>query len=228
MSKVLEVHNLCKFRSGGFYLDGVTFSVEEGRIMGFVGSAGSGKTTALKAITGLIRPDSGGVRIFGLNFAENERTVKQRMGISIAPSHPFKKKKISEIIAATRPFYDTWDEDEHRKYMARFDINPAKTPEQLTEGSRVRLKLALAMSHRARLLILDEPTLWLDPVSRDDLTDIFWYLRTQGVAILLATRFPADVEKCCDDLVYIRGGKIIEAEPLADFIAFHRLMGAGD
>ena len=228
MSEVLEVQNLCKLRPGGFQLNDISFTLEEGRIMGFIGSGGSGKTTALKAIAGLIRPDGGGVRIFGLNFAENERTVKQRMGISIAPSHPYGKKKISEIVAATRPFYDTWDEDEHRKYMARFDLDPAKKPEQLTEGARIRLTLALAMSHRARLLILDEPADGLDPVSADDLMDAFWYLRKQGVAILLATQTPSVVEKCCDDLVYIRGGKIIEAEPLADFIAFHRHMGAGD
>ena len=228
MSEVLEVHNLRKLRPSGFQLNDISFTLEEGRILGFIGSAGSGKSTALKAIAGLIRPDGGGIRVFGLNFAENERTVKQRMGISIAPSHPYGKKRISQIIAATRPFYDTWDEEEHRKYMARFDLNPDKKPEQLTEGARIRLKLALAMSHRARLLILDEPTDRLDPVSADDLMDAFWYLRTQGVAILLATRSPSVVEKCCDDLVYIRGGKIIEAEPLADFIAFHRHMGAGD
>ena len=228
MSEVLAVQNLYKFRPNGFQLNDVSFTLEEGRILGFIGRAGAGKTTALMAITGLIRPDAGGIRVFGLNFAENERTVKQRMGISIAPSHPYGKKKISEIIAATRPFYDTWDEEEHRKYMARFDLDPAKKPEQLTAGGRIRLQLALAMSHRARLLILDAPTDNLDPVSGDDLADIFWYLRKQGVAILLATGSPAVVEKCCDDLVYIRGGRVIEAEPLADFIAFHRHMGAGD
>ena len=228
MSEVLEVQNLCKLRPGGFQLNDVSFALEEGRILGFIGSAGAGKTTTLKIIAGLLRPDSGGVRVFGLNFAENERTVKQRMGICFSPPDFFRKKKISEIIKATRPFYDTWDEEEHRKSMARFDLDPAKKPEQLTAGGRIRLQLALAMSHRARLLILDAPTDNLDPVSGDDLTDIFWYLRKQGVAILLATGSPAVVEKCCDDLVYIRGGRVIEAEPLADFIAFHRHMGAGD
>ncbi len=227
MNEVLEVRHLFKSYPG-FALRDVSFRLESGRIMGFIGRNGAGKTTTLKSLLNLVHPDGGEIRYFGLDPSENERTILQRVGFAGGAVDYYRRKKISDIVAVTKRFYDNWDEEEYQKYLAYFSIDPGKTPAQLSEGMRVKLNLTLALSHRARLLILDEPTSGLDPVSREELTDTFWYLRKKGISILFSTQIVSDLEKCADDITYIKNGEIVASEPLADFIAFHRQLGMPD
>ncbi|MBR1659220.1 MAG: ABC transporter ATP-binding protein, partial [Oscillospiraceae bacterium] len=223
MNEVLEVKHLFKTYPG-FVLRDITFRLESGRIMGLFGPEGAGKTTMLKALIGLVHPEGGEIRFFGLDPLENARTVVQRVGYA-GGAHYFPRKKISEIMAVTRRFYDTWDEEEYQKHLALFELDPAKTPAQLAPAMRVKLHMAIAMSHRARLLILDGPTAGLDDAGRDELCDAFWALRKKGVSILFSTDIGSDLEKCADDITLIRNGQLLASEPLGDFIAFHKQMG---
>ncbi len=226
MTKLLEIEALEK-EYPAFHLGPVSFSVEAGSIMGFIGRNGAGKTTTLKSILHIVHPSAGAVRYFGMDFARHEREIKQRVGFAGGAVDWYPRKKIADILDVTRRFYDTWDEAANRKYMDAFSLDPRKTPRELSEGMKVKLNLAIALSHRAELLILDEPTSGLDPVSREELLDIFRLLRDRGTAILFSTHITTDLEKCADGITYIKQGQIVSTGRLDAFLEEQRRLGMG-
>lgn len=217
---ILEVSGLRK-QYPAFLLEDVTFSLERGRIMGLIGRNGAGKTTTLKSIFNLVHPDAGTIRIFDLPMPAEERQIKQRIGYAGGAVDYYKRKKLRDIVAVTRTFYENWDDAAYRKYADAFSLDAEKTPLQLSEGMRVKFSLTLALSHRAELLILDEPTSGLDPVSRAELLDAFLFLKEQGVSILFSTHITTDLEKCADDITYLARGKQIASQPLRAFLTEH-------
>ena len=168
---VLEVQGLTK-RYPAFTLNGVSFDVPQGAVMGFIGRNGAGKSTTLKSILGMVHPDAGAVRVFGMDYAENERAVRRELGVVLGGIDFYPKKKIKTITDVTRRFYNNWDEEKYCHYLELFRIDESKRVDQLSSGMKVKYMIALALSHNARLLILDEPTSGLDPVSRDELTEL--------------------------------------------------------
>lgn len=191
-----------------FQLSDVSFELNSGRIVGFIGRNGAGKTTTIKSILGLVHPDRGEICYFGLPFMGNERTIKQRIGFSTGTVNYYPKKKIGDIVGVTKTFYRNWNENAYREYLEMFSLDENKMPCELSEGMKVKFNLLLALSHRAEILILDEPTSGLDPFSRDELLDLFIELKKRGVAILFSTHITSDIEKCADDIMYIRKGKL--------------------
>ncbi|MBE6998030.1 MAG: ABC transporter ATP-binding protein [Ruminococcaceae bacterium] len=224
---VLEVEGLCKAYPG-FHLQSVSFSVAPGSIMGFIGRNGAGKTTTLKSLLHLVHPDAGAIRFFGLDLEAHEGEIKQRIGYAGGAVDFYRRKPIRALAEVTRSFYPNWDEAAYRRYMDAFSLDEGKTPAQLSEGMRVKLSLALAMSHRAELLILDEPTSGLDPVSREELLDAFTFLRSRGVAILFSTHITSDLEKCADHISYISGGRLLASEGMQAFLARCAREGMGE
>ena len=214
--EVLNVSHLSKAYPG-FRLEDVSFSVRTGTIMGFIGRNGAGKSTTLKSIMNMVHADAGQVTFFGLDMTKNERTVKQRIGYAGGAVDYYKKKKIRTLLEITGVFYDHWDEDVCRKYLQLFSLDENKTPSELSEGMKVKLSLVIALSHGAQLLILDEPTSGLDPVSREELLEIFRYLKAQGVSILFSTHITSDLDKCADDITYIREGRILYTGSIAGY-----------
>ena len=223
---VLEVRGLCK-KYPSFFLDNISFSVKEGHIMGFIGRNGAGKTTTIKSILNIVHPTSGEVFYFGTPLIGNEREIKKLVGYAGGAVDFYKRKKIRDIAAVTKRFYENWDDAEYKKYLGAFSIDDGKTPRELSEGMRVKLNLAFAMSHGAKLLILDEPTSGLDPVSREELLDTFTFLKERGVSILFSTHITSDLEKCADDITYIACGRQIASEPLESFMDRCRTAGYG-
>ena len=220
---VLSVRGLEK-RYPAFHLENVGFSLQAGHIMGFIGRNGAGKTTTLKALLSLIHADGGQIRFFGVNYAGNEKQIRRRVGFASGGVNYYPRKKLKDITAVTRGFYDNWDEEAYRRYMSTFALDEAKKPMELSEGMKVKYNLAVALSHRAELLILDEPTSGLDPISRDELLEIFLDLAKAGTAILFSTHIISDLEKCADDITYIRGGKIQASGSLDSFLDAYRML----
>ena len=219
---VLEVQHLCK-QYPAFALRDVSFSLPAGQITGFIGRNGAGKTTTLRSLLRFVRPDSGEVRFFGRPFAEDERAIKQRIGFVSGGVDFYTGKKLRTITDVTRRFYDTWDDGAYRGLLARFSLDETKTPAELSAGMRVKYALALALSHRAELLLLDEPTSGLDPISRDELQEVLLALSDEGVTILFSTHITSDLDRCADRILYIRNGRIrVEAERRT-FAAAYRL-----
>jgi len=158
---------------------------------------------------GIVHPDCGEISYFGLLFSGNEGEIKQRIGFSTGAVNYYPKKKIKNIVAITKTFYKTWDETAYREYLELFSLDENKMPSELSEGMKVKFNLLLALSHRAEILILDEPTSGLDPFSRDELLEVFVELKNRGFAVLFSTHITSDIEKCADDIMYIRKGKLI-------------------
>ena len=221
---IVEVRELVK-RYPSFELKSATFSVDRGRITGFIGRNGAGKTTTIKAMLNLIHPDGGTVSYFGKPLVGNETDIKKRVGYSTGAVNWYPRKRIRDIVGIVRRFYDTWDDAAYRRYLELFQLDEMKTPLSLSEGMKVKFNLLVALSHRAEALILDEPTSGLDPFSRNELLDVFDALKRDGVAVFFSTHIISDIEKCADDIVYISGGSIVSALPKADFIARHALAG---
>lgn len=215
--EALSVKGLCK-EYPSFSLKDISFSIEQGAIMGFIGRNGAGKTTTLKSILNLVHPSRGEIRFFGMELEKNELEIKKQIGFVSGGVDYYVKKKIKTITNVTRRFYDDWDEQAYRRYMAQFELDENKTPDQLSAGMKVKYALTLALSHRAKLLILDEPTSGLDPVSRDDLLDVFLSLQREGVSILFSTHITSDLDRCADSITYIRRGEIATSMPLERFL----------
>lgn len=220
---VLSITGLCK-RYPAFELADVGFTVQQGEIMGFIGRNGAGKTTTLKALLNFVHPDAGEIAFFGLPFQPNETQIKRRVGFVSGGVDYYLRSSLRAITGVTRAFYPTWDEAAYRDYLRRFELDERKTPGQLSAGMKVKYNLALALSHRAELLILDEPTSGLDPVSRDDLLDVFLSLAREGVSILFSTHITSDLEKCADRITYIQNGRIFASEALETFVARYRAL----
>lgn len=214
--KVLQVNHISKTYPG-FRLQEVSFAVEKGTIMGFIGRNGAGKTTTLKSIMNMVHTTGGTVEFFGMDMKENELPIKQRIGYAGGAVDYYKKKKIGKLLSITKKFYEHWDDALCSKYMKLFSLDADKTPAELSEGMKVKLSLVIALSHGAELLILDEPTSGLDPVSRMELLEIFKYLKAQGISILFSTHITSDLDQCADDITYIRDGQIAYTGSLTGF-----------
>ncbi len=221
---ILEINNLCKTYPA-FQLKNVSFALEHGYIMGFIGSNGAGKTTTLKSIMGMAIKDSGTVRVFGEDFDQNELSVKHKIGFMMGETDFFPKHRLMQITEVVRRFYSTWDETAYRAYLKRFHLDETKKVDELSSGMRVKYSLTLALSHKAELLILDEPTSGLDPVARDDLLELFQELIEDGdKSILFSTHITSDLEKCADFITYIKNGEILESCSENDLIAKYRMV----
>ena len=220
---VLAVKNLCKSYPA-FTLQNISFTLEKGRIMGFIGRNGAGKSTTLKSLLNYVHPSRGEIEFFGLPFAAHEEEIKQKIGFVSGGINYYGKKKLRVITDATRRFYTGWDENAYRRYLQMFQLDENKTPEALSEGMKVKYSLALALSHNAQLLILDEPTSGLDPISRDDLLDVFLTLADEGISILFSTHITSDLDKCADDITYIKNGQMMASMPMPAFLAQYKVV----
>jgi len=213
---IVEVKHLGKDYPS-FHLQDVSFSIQPGRITGFIGRNGAGKTTTIKCMLNLVHPDRGDILFFGIPFTSQEADIKKRIGYSTGTVSWYPRKKIRDIVSIVSRFYETWDDESYRRYLRLFKLDENKTPLELSEGMKVKLNLLIALSHRAEILILDEPSSGLDPFSRDELLGIFKELKEQGFAIFFSTHITSDLEKCADDIIYISNGHIISALPKKTF-----------
>ncbi len=221
---LLEVEGLTK-RYPGFTLDSVSFRLETGYIMGFIGRNGAGKTTTLKSMLGLVHADAGSVRIDGTEYREDEHLAKQKLGVAFGGVDYYPRARLSDIARVTRRFYEVWDETQYRALLQRFQLDEKKRVRELSQGMKVKFSLVLALSHNAKLLLLDEPTSGLDPVSREELIELLQHIVEDGEhSILFSTHITSDLEKCADYITYIRGGRIAASTDLDSFKSEYRLV----
>ena len=229
MDALLQVKDLTKTYPG-FTLDHVSFTVPKGSIMGLIGENGAGKSTTLKAMLNMVCPDGGSIQMLGSDFRQEEERCKQELGVVLGGIQFYPTKKLQTITDVTRRFYQSWDDDAYQRYMSRFELDEQKQVRQLSEGMKVKYLIALALSHNAKLLIFDEPTSGLDPVAREDLLELFQQLVESGQrSILFSTHITSDLDKCADDITYIRNGELIASADKAAFVqSFQSLKQPGE
>lgn len=201
-----------------FKLDNISFCLEPGYIMGFIGRNGAGKTTTLKSMLKFVHPDCGNVEINGFDINTNEFQVKNSIGFVSGLDGFYNSKKIKTVSDVTKKFFPNWNETLYRELLQKFNLDEQKLIKSLSAGMKVKYQIALAMSHDAKLLILDEPTSGLDPVSRDELIILFQdYVADGEHSILFSTHVTSDLDKCADYITYIKQGKIIESTDIVSY-----------
>ena len=213
----LKIENLSKTYPT-FKLDNISFCLEPGYIMGFIGRNGAGKTTTLKSMLKFVHPDCGNVEINGFDINTNEFQVKNSIGFVSGLDGFYNSKKIKTVSDVTKKFFPNWNETLYRELLQKFNLDEEKLIKSLSAGMKVKYQIALAMSHDAKLLILDEPTSGLDPVSRDELIILFQdYVADGEHSILFSTHVTSDLDKCADYITYIKQGKIIESTDIVSY-----------
>ncbi len=224
MTSLLSVRNLSK-RYETFHLQDVSFSLDQGFIMGFIGINGAGKTTTLKSMLNMVHPDAGEVSILGRDFRMHEIELKKEIGVMLGDMDFYTKKKVGVLAEVVSRFYPNWDQSVYEDYCGRFNIDQNKRICELSKGMKTKYTIAMALSHDARLLILDEPTSGLDPAARDDLLEIFQKLVEDGEkSILFSTHITSDLEKCADFITYIHEGRIVASTTKDEFLAAYRVV----
>ena len=214
---ILQVENLSKTYPT-FKLDNVSFSLEKGYIMGFIGRNGAGKTTTLKSMLRFVHPDCGNVSINGFDIEKDEFAVKNSIGFVSGLDGFYNSKKIKQVTDITKKFFLNWSDETYKNLLEKFNLDENKFIKNLSAGMKVKYQLAIAMSHDAKLLILDEPTSGLDPVSRDELVILFQdYVADGEHSILFSTHVISDLEKCADYITYIKKGKILDSCDVESF-----------
>lgn len=227
MDNVLEIKNLAK-NYGDFRLKDVSFSVPRGYIMGLIGPNGAGKTTIIKLILNLIRRDGGDIRTFGLDNVKDEAAVKSRIGFVHDTPFFYERLRLKTIGAQIAPFYKDWDEALFHKLIAEFGLPPKKIFATLSRGMKMKFALALALSHKADLILLDEPTSGLDPVFRRELlTRLQGLIQDEKKSVLFSTHITSDLEKIADYVTFIRNGEIVFSAAMDETLAAWSVVKGG-
>lgn len=218
MEEILKLENVNK-KYPSFSLKNVSFSIKPGEIMGFIGRNGAGKTTTLKCIMNLLHYESGSIKAFETDMTDNELENKQRIGFALSELNYHPNRTIKQLMNVTKRFYKNFDEKKFEEVCKLFNLDVNKKLEELSSGMRVKYSVAIALSHKAELLILDEPTSGLDPVSREEVLDIFREIVKSGDrAILFSTHITSDLDKCASNITYIQNGEIVFTGKKKEFV----------
>lgn len=199
-------------RYQGFTLENVSFCLPQGCIMGFIGQNGAGKTTAIKRLLGLTA-GQGQALLLGKENGGQDPEIKQQIGVLMDGSFFSELLRPRDIDVVLKRIYRNWDSSLYGQYLDQFEIPKNKLLNQLSKGMKTKVRLAAAMSHRPRLLILDEPASGLDPVARNQLMDIFLqFIQDEQNSIFLSTHITADLEKIADYITFLHKGRLIFSE----------------
>jgi ABC-2 type transport system ATP-binding protein len=216
----IEIRSLAKSFKSTRVLDGLTLNVPAGETFAFLGRNAQGKTTTIRMLLGLMKPDAGEIRVLGLDPMREAIEIRRRVGYLAEDQTMFGWMRVSEMIDFMAPFYPSWDRDLAKKMVRRFEL-PEKTKiKHLSKGQNVRLGLLLAMAHNPQLVILDDPTLGLDPIMRKEfLRDVVEHLQGRGVTVFFSSHLLYEVEPVADAVAILEGGIIVrqaQTETLRD------------
>ena len=227
IKNAIEIKDLTK-KYDGFTLDNISFNVPKGSIMGFIGQNGAGKTTTIRLMLNLIKKDSGSIRLLGLDNAENENEVKSQIS-AVFDELPFHEQiNANQLSVILSDVFDSWDKKTYFSYLDRFSLPRKKRFGEFSKGMKMKLQIAAALSHGARLLIMDEATTGLDPVVRNEILDIFLeYLQDEENSILLSSHITTDLEKIADSVTFIDRGRILLSGGKDDTVETHGIIKCG-
>lgn len=230
-TNILEVKNLRK-EYKNFILKDISFNLPKGFIMGLIGQNGAGKTTTIKLLMNLIKADGGQVKIFDLDYKNNEKEIKNRIGYVGEEQIFYQDMSVTWTENFFSRFYDSWDRNKFYELLDRFNINRSKKIKELSKGMKVKLAIALALSHNPDLLILDEPTSSLDPVIRREILDILQeFIQDENKSVLFSSHITEDLERIADYVTYIFEGRVVltaeKEQLLSNWKKVHLKSGVG-
>ena len=220
----IEVKGLTK-KYDGFTLDNISFNVPGGSIMGFIGQNGAGKTTTINTILNIVKPDLGTVTVFGLDHIKDEKEIKKNIA-AVFDELPFDDRlTANDTNIIMREIYDQWDSEKFFAFLDRFQLPKKKKFGKFSKGMKMKMQIAAALSHNAKLLIMDEATTGLDPVVRNEILDIFFeFLQDEEHSILMSSHITSDLEKIADSVTFIDKGKLLISGYKDDILESHAIL----
>lgn len=221
---VLELCDVTK-KYDDFTLDHVSFQVPRGCICGFVGQNGAGKTTTIQLILDIIKKDGGSIKVFDQDMEKDGAALKEKIGVVFDEMGFHEFLTATEINRVMKNVYANWQEDLFFDYLKRFSLPRKKRCGSFSRGMRMKLQIAVALSHQAELLIMDEPTSGLDPIVRNEILQIFQeFVMEENHTILLSSHITSDLERIADMVTFINRGKIVLSGDKNEILERHGLI----
>jgi len=209
MENVIEIKHVNK-AFDGFRIKDLSLNVKKGFVTGFIGGNGVGKSTTIKLIMNLLQPDSGAVSIFGLNYKEHEKEIKQRIGFVFDENVFYEQLTLAQMKRIIKPAYSNWDDNLFNHYVKTFELPLNKKIKTFSKGMMMKASLTMALSHHAELIIMDEPTSGLDPIFRRELLEILHQLmEDENKTIFFSTHITADLDRIADYITFIHNGELV-------------------
>lgn len=212
MSNAIEIRNLSK-KYKDFTLDNINLTLPAGYIMGVIGENGAGKSTLIKTMLNIVKKDEGDVNLLEQPFEPDEKYLKEHIGLVLDENNfPMEAtpKDLNRIMSLC---YKTWDSDRYAELLQRFSLPHNKKIKVFSKGMKMKISIAVALSHDSRLLILDEATSGLDPIAREEILDIFReFIQDETHSIFISSHILSDLEKICDYITFIHNGRVIFSE----------------
>lgn len=218
MEYALNLENVTKeYRD--FKLDNLNIALPKGCIMGFVGENGAGKTTTIKLILDLINRDGGSITILGRDNRTEMDSIKENIGVVLDESSFPENLNAREINKILKRVYKTWDENKFFKLADKFSLAHDKSIKDYSRGMKMKLSIAVSLSHASKILILDEATSGLDPIIREEILDTFLdFIQDESNSIFVSSHIISDLEKICDYITFIHKGKLVFSEAKDDLL----------
>lgn len=208
MENILELRSVKK-KYDRFDLD-MSFAVPRGSIVGLVGRNGSGKTTTIKLIAGAIYQDGGELKLFDNRIEELPIAEKEKLAVCYDDLYLFGEYHAGDVQKIMKNIYKTWDDKRFEEYIERFDLNKKQKIKEYSRGMKMKLSIAIALSHATQLLVLDESTTGLDPVVRGEILDMLRdFVQDESRSVLISSHITSDLEKVCDHLIFIEKGRVV-------------------
>ncbi len=224
----LEIKNLSK-NYDRFHLEEINLELPQGNIMGLIGENGAGKSTLIKAVLDLIQKDSGEVYFYGSPLDGMQTELKEQIGVVFDSLHFHETLTPVQIGSISKLTYQNWDENLYQEYLQKFKLPEKSKIKDFSKGMKMKLSIAAALSHHAKLLILDEPTAGLDPIARDELLDIFLdFMQDETHSILISSHITSDLEKIADYITFIHEGKILFTKSKDELVYEYRIARCGE
>ena len=220
----IEIKDLTK-KYDGFTLDKVSFDVPRGSIMGFIGQNGAGKTTTINALLNIVKKDEGDIKLLGLDHEKDEYEIKKQIA-AVFDELPFDDRlNAIAMDKILREVFGDWSTETFFNYLDRFALPRKKKFGKFSKGMKMKLQIAAALSHNAKLLIMDEATTGLDPVVRNEILDIFLeYLQNEDHSILMSSHITSDLDKVADSVTFIDKGKVLISGYKDDILYSHGIL----
>ena len=220
----LEIKGLTKTYPD-FKLDNLNLTLPSGCIMGLIGENGAGKSTTIKLILDMIHKDSGTITILGKDNGDSMELTKEDIGVvmdEVGIPECMSAKQVGKVMKHT---FKNWDEGEYRLLLQKLSLPNDKPFKDFSRGMKMKLGIAIAMSHGAKILILDEATSGLDPVVRDEVVEMFGeFTRNENHSILISSHIVSDLEKICDYIAFLHKGKLLLCEEKDQLLAEYGLI----
>ena len=220
----LEIRGLCKsYRD--FQLKNINLTLPSGCIMGLIGENGAGKSTTIKLILNMLHRDSGEILVLGHDNRKGFHTIKEDLGVVLDECFVPETLTAHDLDHILKNVYQRWSRERFSSYLSRFHLPEKKPVKEYSRGMKMKLAIAMALSHHPKLLLLDEATSGLDPIVRDEILDVFFdFIQEEDHAILISSHIISDLEKVCDYIAFLHRGKLVFSKPKDDLLSAYRVV----